>query len=323
MFRREILGLEGLARLDAHPGEPGPDILVLRRWWDELEGEREILVEVLLDRLTRGREEIDLRRGWRCRLFEESGKGPRLVARLHLFHVRHVVAIEELGSIDGERERGRRGKDRLDPCRRRAVPARADDEIVAGIAPRGAAADVAEVVGIAVGQLYRVVALLRHRGHREHHRLRAQIHERHRVRCVAVRRDDRRVFVGRDTAHVVDLVEWRLELAGLRVHGVLVHHCVVHHDRQPVDEAFLGDLLRLIYAERGVSHVRYGAQHGEGGGHHDPSQGSRPHRVFLPARLAIPMSLPRAGQRSEVTGRWSRHLATSRGSRRSAYNRST
>ena len=42
---------------------------------------------------------------------------------------------------------------------------------------------------------------------------------------------------------VVDLVEGRLELAGLRVHGELIHDRVVHDERQAVDEAFLGDGL--------------------------------------------------------------------------------
>ena len=51
--------------------------------------------------------------------------------------------------------------------------------------------------------------------------------------------------VGGDVVLVVDLVERRLELAGLRVHGELVHHRVVHHERQAVDEAFLGDVLGL------------------------------------------------------------------------------
>lgn len=39
----------------------------------------------------------------------------------------------------------------------------------------------------------------------------------------------------------MNLIEGRLELAGLRVHRELIHHSVVHHDRQTVDESFFGD----------------------------------------------------------------------------------
>jgi len=84
------LNLKSLARLDADPGELGPDLLVFRRWRHELEGEREITGEVFLNPLTGGREEIDLRRG----LLEVCGKRLHLVSRLHLLHVWHVFGIE-------------------------------------------------------------------------------------------------------------------------------------------------------------------------------------------------------------------------------------
>jgi hypothetical protein len=55
----------------------------------------------------------------------------------------------------------------------------------------------------------------------------------------------------------MELVEGRLELAGLRVHRELIHHRVVHHQRQTVDEPFLGDRLGLDDARRGdaLGHV--------------------------------------------------------------------
>ena len=176
--------------------QPGADLLVLRRLGHELQRGVEILVEVLLDPRRRGREEIDLRRGGRRGLLEERGERLRLVARLHLLHVRHVLGIEELRAEEGERERRGRAEDLLDARRRLAFPVGADDEVVAGLEARRAAADVAVVVGVAVDQLHGVVALLRHRRHRDHHRLRAQVEPEHRIRRVAVRRDDRRVLVG-------------------------------------------------------------------------------------------------------------------------------
>src|SRR4030095_15441341 len=59
---------------DADTRESGPDILVLWRRWDELEGGVQILEEVCLDPLRGGREEIDLRRDGRRGVFEDGGK---------------------------------------------------------------------------------------------------------------------------------------------------------------------------------------------------------------------------------------------------------
>src|SRR5205823_7542768 len=99
MFKREVFEVESLARSDTNAGESGADLLVFRRWWDELEGSVQILVEVFLDSLGGSREEIDLWRGRRRGLFEETGKRLDFVAGLHLFHIRHVGRIEELGPI--------------------------------------------------------------------------------------------------------------------------------------------------------------------------------------------------------------------------------
>ena len=51
------------------------------------------------------------------------------------------------------------------------------------------------------------------------------------------------VLVGKNAGLVHDRVERRLVLPGVLVHGELLHHRVVHHDRQAVDERFLGDGL--------------------------------------------------------------------------------
>ena len=159
----------------------------------------------------------------------------------------------------------------LDSGRRFAFPVGTDDEVVAGIAARCAAPYVAVVVGIAVDQLHRVIALLVDGWHGNHHRLRPQVHPEKRVGCVAVGRDDRRVRWSGDVMVVVDFVERRLELAGLRVHRELIHHRVIHHEGQPVNEAFLGDCLGLFdtgrrYALRHILLLRLGN-----------------HVVFLPA----------------------------------------
>ena len=92
-----------------------------------------------------------------------------------------------------------------------------DDHVIAGLASGGAAADVAVVVGVAVAEHDRVVALLVHGRHGEHDRLGAQVHPHERIRRVAVRRDDGRVFVGEDAGFVLDLIERRLVLARVLV----------------------------------------------------------------------------------------------------------
>src|SRR6266446_4195932 len=258
MFKREVFEVESLARSDTNAGESGADLLVFRRWWDELEGSVQILVEVFLDPLGGSRDEIDLRRGRRPGLLEELGKRLRLVARLHLLHVRHVPWIKELSAEKGEGEGGRRGKDFLDPRGHLAFPAGTNHEIVARVVTGGPAADIAIVIGIAVDQLHLVVAFLFHCWHRDHHRLRAQIHPDHRIRRVTIWRDDRRVFGGGDAVLVIDLVEGRLELAGLRVHGKLIHDRVVHDERQAVNESFLGDRLGFRDTRRGHSRFLVG-----------------------------------------------------------------
>ena len=102
LFWRELLEIEGLARPDTDAGECGPDLFLFRRWWNELEREREIAEEIFLNALTGGREEIDLRRGRRRGLLEKRGKRLPFVSSLHLLHIRHILRIEELSAIDDE-----------------------------------------------------------------------------------------------------------------------------------------------------------------------------------------------------------------------------
>ena len=226
-------------------------IALLVRHRDELQCRVEIFEEILLDPGGRGRHEVDGRGGGRRGLPEECGKRLRLVACLYLHHVWHVARIEELGAEDGQCERRRRLEVLLDAGRHFALPVGARDEIVASLDPRSAAADVAVVIGVAVDQLHRVVATPVDRRHRDHHRFGAQVQPQHRVRRVAVGRDDSRVLVGENSGFVADRVERRLVLPRVLVDHELVHHRVVHHDRQAVDERLLGDGLRLGDARRG------------------------------------------------------------------------
>ncbi|MCY1223907.1 hypothetical protein D9M72_360470 [compost metagenome] len=185
---------------------------------------------------------------------KESGKRLRLVAGLNFLDVRHVVGVEELGTESRERERRRRSEDLLDSGGRFPFPIGADHQIVARLGPRGARADVAEIVGVAVDQLDRVVAVLFDRRHRDDHRFGAQIQPENRVRRVAVRRDDCRVRRGGDMVHVVNFVERCLELPRVSVYGILLHDGIVHHERQAIDEAFLGNVLGLDDAGIALRH---------------------------------------------------------------------
>jgi hypothetical protein len=112
--------------------------------------------------------------------------------------------------------------------------------------PGGAAADVADIVGVAVADLDGKVATGRHFRDRDHHRLGPQVQPGHRVGRVTVGRGHGGVAPGEDLGVVPDGVERRLELAAVPVDGELVHYCVVHHDRQAEDE---GGLRRLDGAD--------------------------------------------------------------------------
>src|SRR5437763_12800514 len=109
MFKREVFEVESLARSDTNASESGADLLVFRRWWDELEGSVQILVEVFLDSPGGSRDESDPWRGRGRGLLEERGERLRLVFRLHYLHIRHVSGIQKLSAEKGEGEWGRRG----------------------------------------------------------------------------------------------------------------------------------------------------------------------------------------------------------------------
>jgi hypothetical protein len=143
----------------------------------------------------------------------------------------------------GEREVGGRVEHLLDALRGLALPARANDQVIAGFAAGGSAADVAVVKGVAVVEHHRVVTFGIDGRHRNHDRFGTQIEPGQRIGGVAVGRRDRRVFIGEDTMLVVDVIERRLPLPRVLVEDVFVHDAVVHDERQAVNEAFLGDGL--------------------------------------------------------------------------------
>ena len=99
------------------------------------------------------------RRGSRRRLLQIGRKRLHLVAGLNLFDVLHVGRVEQLGAISRERELRARPEHLLDAGRRRALPVGPDHHVVAGVTARRAAADVAVIVGVAVAELDRIVAL--------------------------------------------------------------------------------------------------------------------------------------------------------------------
>ena len=151
---------------------------------------------------------------------------------------------------------------RLHAGRRIASPVGADHQIVARVAAGRARADIAVVVGAAVDQLDRVVALRVDRRHADHQGLRPEVHPQHRIGGIAIGRDDRGVLVGEHLVGVGDGVERRLVLAGILVDHELVQNCVVHHDRQAVGEAVLRDVDRGEEAGTGVLRERRAGQGG-------------------------------------------------------------
>ena len=221
--RREILEVKLLVRTHADAGQLRSDFLFLRSRGSELESEVEIVEEVRLYHFLVDLWEIDLRRGGWSGLLEESRKRLSLVAGLDLFDVWHISRVEELGAVARNRKLGGGAEHFLDARRGLALPIGADHHVVAGFIAGGAAADIAVVESVAILQLHRVIAALFHGRNREHHRLGTQIHPKERIRRVAVRRDDGGVLVGEDAGLVLDLVERRLELPGVLVHGIFVH----------------------------------------------------------------------------------------------------
>ena len=282
----------------------------------ELQREVEIVEEVRLHELLVDFREVDGWRGRRRRLLEVAGKRLHLVAGLDLLDVVEVVRVEKLGAISRHRKLRARPEHLFDPGRRRALPVRPDNHVVAGLASRGAGADIAVVVGVAVAEHDRVVALRVHRRDRKNDRLRPQVHPHERIGRVAVRRDDRGVFVGEDVGFVLDLIERRLELPRVTIDGILVHDAVVHHDRQAVDEACLGDVLRREESWAvGARLCQHRARFRRCGG--DCSQGDRAKQFAFAQHLNPPhldrFSSPNSAKPETAPGRSGRNAAVAHG----------
>ena len=156
-----------------------------------------------------------------------------------------VIRIEELRSIDDETELRFELERLLDARRCLPLELGARHHVATCIASGRAAADVADVERIHVGELHRVVPLLVDSGYAQHQRLDAQIRLDHRVRRIAVGRDDGRVLRREDLRVVPDFVESGLVLARCLVDVELVHRLVRRDQGEAVDVSLLGDALGL------------------------------------------------------------------------------
>src|SRR5207249_10259440 len=144
-FRRELAGIEGLARADADLGETRHECFLGR------DRRAELQVEVQdVEELQRGLffcwrqrpDEINGRCGLGCRLAEKRRERLYLIASLDLPHIVDIRRIEELRAIRWERQFGLTAKDLLDALGRLAFPARpSEQEAAASVAAR-ACADV-------------------------------------------------------------------------------------------------------------------------------------------------------------------------------------
>src|SRR5213082_1065891 len=238
LFWREVFESEFLSRFDAEAGQLFSYFLLLRFGGSELKREGEVVKEAGLNHFFINLGEINGR--W-CRwrgLFQILGERLNFVASLNLDHIRHVLRVKELGAVGYRRELGARPEYLLDAWRRLAFPVGPGHHVIAGLVAGGAAADVTIIVGISVAKHDREVARFLHRGDREDDRFGAQVRPQDGIWRVAVRGDNRCVFVGEDASFVVNLIERRFVLTGVLVHRVFVHDRVVHHDRQTVDEPF-------------------------------------------------------------------------------------
>ncbi|MNI85828.1 hypothetical protein D3C73_1428550 [compost metagenome] len=130
-----------------------------------MQGETQVREKVGLCQIVVDFWKIDRGRGWGWRLLEICRKRLGFVARLNSFDVGHVGRVEQLGPEDCKRELRCGTKDLPYAWWNYALPIGASDHVIAGLIPGGTASDIAEIVGIAVNKLNRVVPRLFHRRH--------------------------------------------------------------------------------------------------------------------------------------------------------------
>ena len=91
-----------------------------------------------------------------------------------------------------------------DALRKRAVPVRSDEDVVAAFAAGRARADVEQIVGVGVGDFNRPVAV-ENVGRGENDRAVLKLEQRAAVDRVVIRRVGHDVVSGRERLHVADL----------------------------------------------------------------------------------------------------------------------
>src|SRR3977135_437269 len=162
LLQRKVFEVHGLAWPDANARKLGSYLCLVGQCRRELQREIEVFEEISLYEILVDFRKVDSRRRrWR-RLVQVSGKHLRLVAGLNLLDVVDIVSAEKLAAISRHRKLRARPEHLLDTGRRLALPVRPDNHVIAWFASRRAGADIAVVVGIAVAEHDRVVALRVH-----------------------------------------------------------------------------------------------------------------------------------------------------------------
>ncbi|MNO59984.1 hypothetical protein D3C76_505840 [compost metagenome] len=242
LFGREVAQVERLAGFDADFRETPEQVFfhVLGR------GERQHEIQVAkqvrgVAHGRRGFRPIDLRRGRRGFLLVVVAEGFNLVALLDLLDLGQVLVIEQLRAIQRIGDVAFAAQQAVDVQRLPALPIGAGNHEMAAVVAGAAGAQVGEVLRVGVNQLHRVIAMLFDGRQGQHHRLGAQVHPDEGVGSVCIRRDERGVLGGERLGGVADLVERRLEVRALLVHGLGVEGLVHLHHREAVQVGLLGD----------------------------------------------------------------------------------
>ncbi|MOA26116.1 hypothetical protein D3C78_1468860 [compost metagenome] len=165
MLSGQILEAEPLVRANAKKSKLRTDRHFVRFGRAVLQGETQVREKVGLCQISIDFWKVDRWRGRRCGLFKIRRKRLCLVARLNSYDVGHVGRVEQLGPKDREWKFSSGTKYLSYTWWNRALPMGASDHVIAGLIPSGTASDVAEIVGIAVNKLNRVVPRLFHRRH--------------------------------------------------------------------------------------------------------------------------------------------------------------
>ncbi|MNQ31564.1 hypothetical protein D3C85_449410 [compost metagenome] len=254
----ECVDVERLAGLDTDPGEARQQVLfhVLGRG----ERQHEVQVAEQVRGFAHGRRgfwPVDLRCGGRRFVFVVMTQGFNLVALLDLLDLGQILLIEQLCAVQRIGDVAFTAQQTVDVQRLLALPVGPGDHEMPAIVAGAAGAQVRKVLRIGVDQLHRVVTMLFDGRQGQYQRLGAQIHPDKGVGRVGVRRDKRGVPGSEGLGGVADLIERRLEVRALLVHGLGVERLVHLHHRKAVQVGLPGN---------GPGFVRGGGEVGPGAG---------------------------------------------------------